>query len=90
MGFGISFAIDLKDNPFCDYLVLRFLLSAMKMNSGGKNETEPMCITPEGYTRDCHLRMARLRDRIWTEEHFIFFILHRTTLEDLQINHADY
>lgn len=33
MGFGINFTIDLKDNPFCDNLVLGFLLSEVKMNS---------------------------------------------------------
>ena len=32
MGFAIDFSIDLKDNPFCDNLVLGFLLSEVKMN----------------------------------------------------------
>ena len=32
MGFAIDFSIDLKDNPFCDSLVLGFLLSEVKMN----------------------------------------------------------
>lgn len=29
---GINFAIDLEDNPFCDHLVLGFLLSEVRMN----------------------------------------------------------
>lgn len=33
MEFGIDFTIDLKDNPFCDSLVLGFLLSEAKMKS---------------------------------------------------------
>lgn len=32
IGFRINFTIDLKDNPFCDNLVLGFLLSEVKMN----------------------------------------------------------
>lgn len=35
---GINFTIDLKDNPFCDSLVLGFLLSEVKMN--GKSPRE--------------------------------------------------
>lgn len=52
MGFGLSFIIDLKDNPFWDNLVLGFLLSEVKMNSGGKEGAGFLCIPTNRCTRD--------------------------------------
>lgn len=40
MLFGIHFAIDLEDNPFCDNLVLGFLLSEVKMNGSVEGKKE--------------------------------------------------
>lgn len=48
MLFGIHFTIDLEDNPFCDNLVLGFLLSEVKMNGSVEGKKEGQRTGPVG------------------------------------------